>query len=99
MPADIRYVDPRKLRVPTSRSTGADPFKLQQQIVRFGASVAGMMPILVYECPDGSFVIRNGVTRATRIAKLAPGVLIPVEVIGRFRRPHNFSKTIEELLS
>jgi hypothetical protein len=29
----------------------------------------------------------NGVTRATRIAKLAPGTLIRVEVAGTLRRP------------
>jgi hypothetical protein len=30
--------------------------------------------------------VYNGVTRATRIAKLAPGSLIKVEVIGKLRR-------------
>ncbi len=32
---------------------------------------------------DGILVLYNGVTRATRIAKLAPGVMIRVEVIGK----------------
>ena len=45
-----------------------------------------MPPIVVYEALDGVLVIFNGVTRATRIAKLAPGVLVPVEVIGTIRR-------------
>ena len=31
---------------------------------------------------DGVLVLYNGVTRATRIAKLGPGTLIRVEVIG-----------------
>jgi hypothetical protein len=31
---------------------------------------------------DAVLVLYNGVTRATRIANLAPGVLIRVEVIG-----------------
>src|SRR5712664_4228715 len=83
MPSDLRYVDPATLRVPPSRSTGADPFKLQQQIARFGASAVGMPPIWAYECPDGSLLIVDGVTRATRIAKLAPDTQVPVEVIGR----------------
>ena len=45
-----------------------------------------MPPIIAYEAADGVLVIYNGVTRATRIAKLAPGVMVPVEVIGRLRR-------------
>jgi hypothetical protein len=32
-----------------------------------------MPPILVYEDPDGVLEISDGVTRATRIAKPAPG--------------------------
>jgi hypothetical protein len=64
---DLRDVDPRELRVPSSRR-GADPVKLQRQIARFGASSAGMPPIEVYEGSDGVLVIYNGVTRATRIA-------------------------------
>jgi hypothetical protein len=31
--------------------------------------------------PDGALVISDGVTRATRVAKLLPGVLVRVEVI------------------
>jgi hypothetical protein len=85
---DFRDVDPRELRLPSSRRSGADPYKLQLQIVRFGASTAGMPPPVVYEAADGVLVIYNGVTRATRIAKLAPGKLIRVEVAGKLRRPH-----------
>ena len=36
-----------------------------------------------YEGTDGVLVLYNGVTRATRIAKLGPGTLIRVEVIGK----------------
>ena len=36
---------------------------------------------------DGALVISNGVTRATRVAKLLPGVLIRVEVIGDQKTP------------
>jgi hypothetical protein len=42
MAADIRDVDPAELRLPSSRSGGADPGKLQRQIVRHGTSTAGM---------------------------------------------------------
>jgi hypothetical protein len=34
MAADFRNVDPAELRVPSSRSSGADPYKLQQQIAQ-----------------------------------------------------------------
>jgi hypothetical protein len=61
--------------------------KLHRQIARFGSSNAGMPPIWAYEGSDGVFVIFNEVAHATRIAKLAPGKLVPVEVIGKWRRP------------
>lgn len=80
---DFRDVDPRELRVPPSRSQGADPFKLARQISLFGASAVGMAPLWVYEGSDGVLMLYNGVTRATRIAKLAPGTAIRVEVIGK----------------
>jgi hypothetical protein len=71
MPSSFRDVDPRELRVPPSRHGGADPVKLHRQIARFGASSAGMLPLVVYE-GGGFLVVSNGVTWATRIAKLAP---------------------------
>lgn len=40
----------------------------------------------VYEASDGVLVLNNGVTRATRIARLSPGTLIHVEVVGKLRR-------------
>jgi hypothetical protein len=98
MAAEIRYVDPRELRVPPSRASGADPFKLQQQIAQFGASAAVMPPAWAYECPDGTLLLVNGVTRATRIAKPAPGTLIPVEVIGRLRRPRPADRKVGDSL-
>ena len=66
-------------RVPTPPSSSA-------QIARFGRSAAAMPPPWVYEASDGVLVLYNGVTRATRIAKLAPGTLIRVEVVGKLRR-------------
>ena len=74
-------VDPRTLRLPPSRRVGADPFKLHDQIAQFGASVRGMPPLEVSRGSDGNLVINNGVTRATRIAMLLPGAVVPVEVI------------------
>ena len=60
-----------------SQLSGADPWKLHRQIAKFGSSKDGMPPIFVYEDPNGVLEISDGVTRATRIAKLAPGALIP----------------------
>jgi hypothetical protein len=97
MPSEYRDVDPRELRAPPSRPR-ADPIKLARQIARFGASSAGMPPLIAYEAADGVLVIYNGVTRATRIAKLAPGTLVRVEVIGRLRRKFGQEPRIGELL-
>jgi hypothetical protein len=74
-------VDPRDLRLPTSRRAGADPFKLQLQIARHGTSTQGMPTLEVSRGSDGELVINSGVTRATRVAKLLPGPPVRVEVI------------------
>ena len=74
-------VDPRALRLPPSRRSGPDPLKLPRQVARFGPSVQGMPPVEVSRGSDGVLVINNGVTRATRVAKLLPGTPIRVEVI------------------
>jgi hypothetical protein len=57
-----------------------------------------MPPILVYEDPDGILEISDGVTRATRIAKLAPGQKVPIVVIGRYRRSRANSPTVRDRL-
>jgi len=98
MPPYFLDVDPRELRVPSSRRAGADPVKLQRQVARFGGSVAGMPPLIAYEGTDGVLVVYNGVTRATRIAKYAPGTLVRVEVIGRLRRAFGSDPKIGDLL-
>lgn len=72
--------------------------KLQRQIAEFGASTVGMPPLWVYEAADDALVIYKGVTRATRVAKLTPGSLVPVEVIGRLHRPHASDPKIGDLL-
>jgi hypothetical protein len=96
--ADYRDVDPRELRVPSSRPQGADADKLQRQISLYGKSAEGMPPPWVYEAPDGVLVLYNGVTRATRIALLAPGQLIRVEVVGRLQKPRSTSPKVGDLL-
>jgi hypothetical protein len=98
MAADFRDVDPADLRLPPSRSSGADPYKLQRQIARFGSSLDGMPPVWVYEGSDGALEIINGATRATRAAKLAPGRRIRVEVIGKLRQPRGQNPRIGDRL-
>src|SRR5262249_16122363 len=96
--ADLRDVDPRELRVPPSRRQGADPAKLARPISLFGRSAVGMPPPWVYEGSDGLLVLYYGVTRATRIAKLAPGTLMRVEVIGKLLRAYAADPKIGDLL-
>ena len=95
---DLRTVDPRTLRLPSPRLSGADPVKLVRQTARFGSGTAGMLPIEVYEGSDGELMIANGVTRATRVAKLLPGTPVTVEVIGRYRTPVGRFPTIGDTL-
>lgn len=92
----IQEVDPRDLRLPPSRWSGADPWKLHLHIKQFGASRDGMPVLLVYEDPDGVLEIVDGVTRATRIAKLAPGTKVPVMVIGYYRRSRANSPRVRD---
>jgi hypothetical protein len=91
-------IDPRTLRVPGSRRSGADPWKLQRQIAQFGASTHGMPPVEVSRGTDGELVINNGVTRATRIAKLSPGTLLRVEVIDDLPIPVGSFPSIGDLI-
>jgi hypothetical protein len=78
--ANVRWVAPGELRLPTSRST-VDLIKLAEQYRRFGTSVTGMPPIEVTLCGGGLMVINDGVTRATRAHRYGSGVLVPVVVI------------------
>ncbi|MBI1178900.1 hypothetical protein GC207_15825 [bacterium] len=73
-------VDPAELRLPPTRSEGADPFKLANQIKQHGSSTRGMPPIEVTQGGDGLLRINDGVTRATRAA-MNPGTTVPVQVI------------------
>ncbi len=91
-------VDPKTLHLPTSRLSGADPIKLHDQIVRFGPSTVGMPPLLVYRGSDGLIMLYDGVTRATRVARLLPGVLVRVEVMRTLKKPVGHLPTIGEKL-
>jgi hypothetical protein len=91
-------VDPRSLRLPWSRRDGADPAKLARQISRYGKSMQSMPPPVVYRASDGELVIRDGVTRATRIAKLLPGMLIRVELMAKFGAPGATLPTVGDKL-
>ena len=95
---NFRQIDPAELRVPPSRAQGADPEKLSRQIYLFGRSTEGMPAPWVYEGADGALVLYNGVTRATRVAKLAPGILIEVEVIGTLPQAYASLPRIGDLL-
>ena len=91
-------VDPRSLRLPPSSVAGADPAKLQRQIARHGRSTAGMPRLVAYRGSDGELIVYDGVTRATRVAKLLPGRAVPVEVIGVLRSPGARFPTVGERL-
>lgn len=98
MKSEFRDVDPAELRVLPSRRQGADPAKLARQISLFGKSTTGMPAPWVYEGTDGVLVLYNGVTRATRIAKLIPGQLIRVEVVGKLARAFATEPKIGDVL-
>ena len=72
--------------------------KLQRQIAQYGSSAKGMPPLEVSRGSDGELVINNGVTRATRIAKLSPGATVRVEVIDDLPIPVASFASIGDLL-
>lgn len=92
-------VDPRSLRLPPSSLGGADPAKLQRQIAQHGRATVGMPRLVVYRgTDDGELIVYDGVTRATRVAKLLPGQTVPIEVIGPIRSPGARFPTVGEKL-
>lgn len=86
-PREFVQVDPATLHLPCSRRDGADPVKLQRQLAKHGTSIDGMPPPEVKRGSDGKLVIYDGVTRATRVAKVLPGTPITVEVTGQLAGP------------
>ncbi len=97
-PRTFLDVDPATLRLPPERIDGADPAKLQRQIVRHGNSLVEMPPVLVYRGSDGELMLSDGVTRATRAAKLCPGSLILAELLGSLPHPVGHLPTVKEKL-
>ncbi len=91
-------VDPRTLRLPPSRLDGADPIKLTRQISRFGIATEGMPAIIVFRDQAGEMMVWEGVTRATRVARLLPGSKVWVEVIREVRQDLGRFPTVEERL-
>src|SRR5258707_11128367 len=79
--SELIDVDPGELHLPPSRAQGADPGKLARQIAKHGNSLGGMPPLQLIRGKDGHLRINDGVTRASRAAKLRPGMLAPAEVI------------------
>ncbi len=92
-------IDPRQLRLPPSRLQGADPYKLQMQIARFGRSTTGMPALEVYRGSDSEIMISDGVTRATRVAKLLPGTAVRVEVLDELATPFGHLPAVKDRLS
>jgi hypothetical protein len=95
---EFLQVDPSTLQLPGSRRDGVDPAKLQRQVSQHGLSLDGMPPLEVKRGSDGELVIYDGVTRATRAAKFAPGTPITVEVTGTLRGPAKGLPTVGEKL-
>jgi hypothetical protein len=91
-------VNPATLRLPLERIDGADPAKLQREIARHGRSLIGMPPVFVYRGSDGELMLSDGVTRATRAAKLCPGSVIPAELLGTLPHAVGHLPTVQEKL-
>jgi hypothetical protein len=95
---EFLQVDPRDLHLPGSRRDGADPVKLHRQYALYGTSLDGMPALEVQRGTDGELVIYDGVTRATRAAKFAPGVPVPVEVTDQLNQPVGKLPTVGDRL-
>ena len=91
-------INPRALHLPSSRLSGADPVKLHDQMVRFGADATGMPPLLAYRGSVAEIMIYDGVTRATRVARLLPGRALRDEVMRDIPRPFGHLPTIGDML-
>lgn len=60
--------------------------------------VARLPAILVQRGRDGELMIMDGVTRATRVAKLLPGQTVSVEIIKDSARFYGSLPSIEDVL-
>ena len=95
---EIIEVDPLELHLPATREEGAVRSKLDRQFKLHSRSVKGMPPIQVSRTVDRRFVINDGVTRATRVARHCPGTKVPVEVIDDLPQESSEFPTIAERL-
>jgi hypothetical protein len=93
----VIQVDPSELFLPSSRPDGPRQDKYFTQVGRYGSSIVGMPPLLLREGPSG-YEILDGVTRASRIARLAPGTTVPAEVIDRATKAFK-TKRISDILN
>lgn len=91
-------VDPKTLVTASHLRFGPDLMKLHRQIIRFGTSTAGMPPILVNEDSDGRLQIVDGMTRASRVAKLCPGTLVTVQILSTLRDPLPYQTTVGDVI-
>ena len=57
-----------------------------------------MPPLIAYEGSDGILELFDGVTRATRVAKLLPGTTVQIEVIGKLKRPRAGNRRVGDAL-
>ena len=60
--------------------------------------MSGMPPLLAYEGAGGVLELVDGVTRATRVAKLLRGMNVRVEVIGKLKRARAAYRRIGDAL-
>ncbi len=72
--------------------------KLHDRMIRFGSGVSGMPSLTAYRGSDGALMIYDGVTRATRVARVLPGTSIQVEVIRDLTKPVGQLPTIGDTL-
>ena len=57
-----------------------------------------MPPLEIYRGSDAELMISNGVTRATRVAKLLPGTTVRVEVLDDLPIPFGHLPTVKDRL-
>lgn len=57
-----------------------------------------MPPLLAYEGSDGVPELYDGVTRATRVAKLLPGTTVKVEAIAKLKSPNGNRRRVGDVL-
>jgi len=95
---NVIVVDPATLHLPPTRTEGADPAKLARQMSQYGTRIDGIPPLEVFRDPEGRIMISDGVTRATRVAKLMPGTKIPADILGLLKKRIGYLPTVRDKL-